>query len=144
MENTTTNTLESVDTQQQPLDKTDIPNMKVKISDYGYSQAGLHQGDANSLIIHLGWIKEGHIVDEGFSEQEHLLGKKKAEANIQVKEDEKTKLGSEKKTLEDVIIPATKREIDNTKEDIKQVKIDIAEKELKVTISQYVLLPMQH
>ncbi len=131
MENTTTNTLESVDTQQQPLDKTDIPNRKVKISDYGYSQAGLHQGDANSLIIHLGWIKEGHIVDEGFSEQEHLLGKKKAEANIQVKEEEKTKLESEKKTIEDVKIPASKREIDDTKEDIKQVKIDIAEKRIK-------------
>ena len=88
-----TNTPTSIiDVQEQPNESPDTSIKKVKISEYGYSQAGLHQGDATSLTAHLGWIKEGHIVDEGFSEQENLLGKKKAEKSIHEKEGEKIKL----------------------------------------------------
>lgn len=104
---------------------------KVKIPDYAFIQAGLHRGDPKSLTAHLGWIKEGHIVDEGFSEQEHLLGKKKAEINIQDKEAEKLKLESERLTINEVKIPAAKTCVDETKEEIKQVKIDCAEKRIK-------------
>ena len=127
-----TNTPTSIiDVQEQPNESPDTSIKKVKISEYGYSQAGLHQGDATSLTAHLGWIKEGHIVDEGFSEQENLLGKKKAENSIQEKEGEKIKLEGEKQTVDEVKIPAAKNQIEETKEEIKQVKINLAENRIK-------------
>jgi hypothetical protein len=104
---------------------------KVKIPDYAFVQAGLHKGDPESLTAHLSSIKEGHIVDEGFSEQEHLLSKKKVEINIQDKEAEKVKLENEQLTINEVKIPAAKTLVDETKEEIKQVKIDCAEKRIK-------------
>ena len=104
---------------------------KVIIHDYAFKQAGLHQGDATSLTAHLISIKEGHIVDEGFSEQEHLLGKKKVETSIQEKESEKIKLEAENGSVNEVKIPATKSLVEETKEEIKQVKINVAENRIK-------------
>jgi len=132
METPTTNAPEPMnDVQEQPNQNPDTSIKKVRISDYGYSQAGLHQGDATSLTAHLGYIKEGHIVDEGFSEHENLLGKKKVETSIQEKEQEKIKLESEKQTVDEVKIPAAKNLVEETKEEIQQVKINIAEDRIK-------------
>lgn len=132
MENTTTsNTVLQNESKEQQNESSNTSIRKVKIPDYAFIQAGLHKGDSKSLTAHLGWIKEGHIVDEGFSEQEHLLGKKKAEINIQDKESEKIKLENEQQTVNEVKIPAARKQVEETTEEIKQVKLDCAEKRIK-------------
>jgi hypothetical protein len=132
MENNITNAVTSInETREQTNESSNSSIRKVKIPDYAFKQAGYHGGDAKSLIAHLHGIKEGHIVDEGYSDQEHLLGKKKVEDNIQQKEAERLKLESEEQTLNELKIPAAKSEINETKEEIKQVKIDCAEKRIK-------------
>ena len=132
MENITTLTLEPVTgAQPQTIEGVGNQTKKVNISDYAYKQAGLHLGDANSLTTYLGWIKEGHIIDEGFSEQENLLTKKKVVSAIQEKECEKAKLDSEKVTITDVKIPAAKNEVNETKGEIDQVKLDIEDGRIK-------------
>jgi hypothetical protein len=103
---------------------------RVKIHDYAYKTAGLNEGNPASLKANLQWITEGHIVDEGYSEQEHLLGKKKVENSIRDKELEKQKFESEKETAENVKIPAVKEQMKETKEEIQQVKIDSADKKI--------------
>lgn len=112
------------------ISNSDSNPKKVKIHDYGYETAGLNRGEPFALKAHLGWIKEGHIVDEGYSEQEQLLGKKKVESNIREKEQERQSKESEKETIEGIKIPSAKEQIEETKEEIKQVKIDSVEKRI--------------
>ena len=130
-----TNTPNSADFSNEDYEKqnenSNTSIKKVIIPEYAYAQAGLHQGDSTSLIAHLVSIKEGHLVDESFSEQEHLLGKKKAENSIQEKESEKIKLEADKNSVNDVKIPAAKNLIDETKEEIKLVNINVAENRIK-------------
>ena len=130
MENNTTN-VGAVSNDLNAQSNENSPMKKVKIPDYAFKQAGYHGGDAHSLIAHLHWIKEGHIVDEGYSDQEHLLGKKKAEEQIQQKQADKLRIESEEQTINELKIPAAKILVDETNEEIKQVKIDCAEKRIK-------------
>ncbi len=56
---------------------------KVKsFRDYAYEQAGLNKGESFSLKVFLQWIKEGHIVDESYNENEHNQLKKQIENRI--------------------------------------------------------------
>ena len=61
-------------------------------TDYAFRKAGLNNGDSYSLLTHLNWIKDGHLIDEGFNAQEHLLRKKKIEGQLDEKVDEKTRM----------------------------------------------------
>ena len=50
---------------------------KVKsFRDYAYEQAGLNKGESFSLKVYLQWIKEGHIVDDTYNENDQNLLKK--------------------------------------------------------------------
>lgn len=56
---------------------------KVKsFRDYAYEQAGLNKGESFSLKVFLQWIKEGHIVDESYNENEHNQLKKQIENRV--------------------------------------------------------------
>ena len=61
-------------------------------NDFGFDKAGKNSGDSISLKAHLGWIKDGHIVDDGYNENQQQLLKKQSENNIVSKEADKNKI----------------------------------------------------
>ncbi|MEY4875195.1 MAG: hypothetical protein RL708_344 [Bacteroidota bacterium] len=105
-------------------------SQKIRLSDYAFIQAGYNRGAAKSFVTHLEWIKEGHIADEGFSEQEHTLRKKKIENNIQTKDSERFKVEGEKQTIIEIKIPSIQNIINDIKDEIKQIKIDAIDKKI--------------
>ena len=98
--------------------------------DFGFIRAGQNSGDSFSLINHLNWIKDGHIVDESFNEKEDSLLRQQAENKILEKIQEKEKTEGEKRTTTEVLIPAIESKIKDINEDIKQTKIDLAENKI--------------
>jgi hypothetical protein len=100
---------------------------KVKsFRDYAYEQAGLNRGESFSLKVYLQWIKEGHIVDDTYNENDQNLLKKQVENKILTKEEEKSVVCSEKSTLVEVTKPAIQSRIKGLNTEIEQTKIDLA------------------
>jgi hypothetical protein len=100
-------------------------------TDYAFRKAGLNNGDSYSLLTHLNWIKDGHLIDEGFNAQDHLLRKKKIEGQIDEKVDEKTRVEFETETATNVLRPDLEFKIKETESEIQQVKIDLANNKLE-------------
>ena len=100
-------------------------------TDYAFRKAGLNNGDSYSLLTHLNWIKDGHLIDEGFNAQEHLLRKKKIEGQLDEKVDEKTKMEFENETALKVSKPDLEDKIKETESEIQQVKIDLANNKIE-------------
>ncbi|WP_223302322.1 hypothetical protein [Flavobacterium branchiophilum] len=105
---------------------------KVKsFRDYAYEQAGLNKGESFSLKVFLQWIKEGHIVDESYNENEHNQLKKQIENRILTKSEEKNSVFCEKNTLLEVSKPAIQTKIKELQTEVEQTKIDLENKSLQ-------------
>ena len=100
-------------------------------TDYAFRKAGLNNGDSYSLLTHLNWIKDGHLIDEGFNAQDHLLRKRKIEGQIDEKVDEKTKIEYETESAINVSKPDLESKIKETESEIQQLKIDLAHNKLE-------------
>ena len=100
-------------------------------TDYAFRKAGLNNGDPYSLLTHLNWIKDGHLIDEGFNAQEHLLSKKKIEGQLDEKVDEKTRIEFEKETALNVTKADLENKIKETESEIQQVKIDLVNNKIE-------------
>ena len=94
-------------------------------SDYGHGKAGKNGGDATAFKIFLSWIKDGYVVDENYNEKEATEKRKEIEGQIEDKKDEKEKVNSEKRDVEDVQIPDNKRKRAGLENDIAQVHTDL-------------------
>ena len=95
--------------------------------EYAFEKAGLNRGEHIALKANLQWIKDGHIVDETFNENEQHLLKLQAENKIILKEAEKEKIDGEKRTALEVGKPSLERKIKDLNDEIQQTKIDLAE-----------------
>ncbi|TRX01398.1 hypothetical protein FNW10_16000 [Flavobacterium gawalongense] len=95
--------------------------------EYAFEKAGLNRGDYLSLKTYLKWIKDGHLVDETYDENEQLLLKQQVKNKISTKEDEKEKLEGEKRTAVEVAKPSIEKKIKELNDEIQQTKIDLAE-----------------
>ena len=104
---------------------------KVKnFTDYAFRKAGLNNGDPFSLMTHLTWIKDGHLIEEGHNSQEQSLRKRNIESQIEDKLDEKTKLEHEADGALTINKPDLQTKIKEHESDIQQVKIDLANDKL--------------
>jgi len=117
------------DSQQQPGEQNKVAE-RINVHNYAYQASGKNGGDPAAFKAYLEYVKEGHLVDESYSENEQLIGRQKMEANIQEKEQERQLKEGEKDAIEEIKIPAVKEQIEETKGEIKQVKIDSVEKRI--------------
>jgi len=95
--------------------------------EYAFEKAGLNRGDYLSLKTYLKWVKDGHLVDETYNENEQHLLKQQVKNKIVEKEEEKEKIVGEKKTAIEVSIPAIDKKIKELNDEIQQTRIDLAE-----------------
>lgn len=122
----------SVQTEETIVDPQGNIIRRVKnFTDYAFRKAGLNNGDPYSLLTHLNWIKDGHLIDEGFNAQEHLLRKKKIEGQLDEKVDEKTRIEFEKETALNVTKADLENKIKETESEIQQVKIDLVNNKIE-------------
>lgn len=120
-----TNMKTSLDSSLPPENQAEIPNTtKVKLSDYGFEQAGINRGDPTALENNLFEIKEGHIVDITYSETEHLKRKSLIEDQIAERNGKKIELEQQEKNIREVLIPEKEQKIGELKSEIKKTKED--------------------
>lgn len=125
----TENTVQAEETIVDP--KGNIIRRVKNFTDYAFRKAGLNNGDSYSLLTHLNWIKDGHLIDEGFNAQDHLLRKRKIEGQIDEKVEEKIKIEFETETAINVSKPDLESKIKETESEIQQVKIDLANNKIE-------------
>lgn len=94
-------------------------------NDFGFDKAGKNAGDFISLKVHLGWIKDGHIVEDGYDENEQHLLKNQLENKIVAKEEDKNAIDGEKRAASEVAKPAIEKKIKELTDEIQQTKIDL-------------------
>ena len=99
--------------------------------EYAFEKAGLNRGDYLSLKTYLKWIKDGHLVDETYNENEQLLLKQQVKNKITAKEDEKEKLAGEKRTAVEVTKPSVEKKIKELNDEIQQTRIDLADNKVQ-------------
>lgn len=86
---------EVVSTTNENLQQQIATNAKQKVervksfNDFGFDRAGKNAGDFISLKAYLGWIKDGHIIEDGYNENEQHLLKNQLENKIVAKEENK-------------------------------------------------------
>nr|WP_314896935.1 hypothetical protein [uncultured Flavobacterium sp.] len=99
--------------------------------EYAFEKAGLNRGDYLSLKTYLKWIKDGHLVDETYNENEQHLLKQQVKNKITTKEDEKEKLAGEKRTAVEVTKPSVEKKIKELNDEIQQTRIDLADNKVQ-------------
>lgn len=111
-----------------------VPKINTKIiervksfSSYAFEKAGLNKGDSISLKTYLKWIKDGHLVEETYDENEQTLLKQQVEKKISDTTNDKFKVEGEKRTATEVVKPSIERKIKELNEDIQQTKMDLLE-----------------
>lgn len=109
---------------------------KVKLSDFGFEQAGLNLGDEKALYNFLHSIKEGHIIEVTSKESDHLRRKLTIE-NIM---DEKMKQITDKqlvsKNISTVLIPDKLQQIKEKENEIKKIETDRIKGRLNADFNQ--------
>jgi hypothetical protein len=99
--------------------------------EYAFEHAGLNRGSHLSLKTYLKWIKDGHLVDETYNENEEHLLKQQVKNKIIVKDEEKEKIDGEKRTAVEVSKPSIEKKIKDLNDEIQQTKIDLAENKVE-------------
>jgi hypothetical protein len=97
------------------------------LKDWGYTEAGLNQGDPMAFENRLRWIKAGHVVDESYDVDEEHRRKKQLEAEMTLKEGEKNGKEKDQQHIKEVIIPDKENQIKLQESSIEQKQILIAE-----------------
>ncbi len=97
------------------------------LKDWGYTEAGLNQGDPMAFENRLRWIKAGHVVDESYDVDEELRRKKQLEAEMTLKEGEKNGKEKDQQHIKEVIIPDKENQIKLQESSIEQKQILMAE-----------------
>ncbi len=97
------------------------------LKDWGYTEAGLNQGDPMAFENRLRWIKAGHVVDESYDVDEELRRKKQLETEMTLKEGEKNGKEKDQQHIKEVIIPDKENQIKLQKISIEQKQILMAE-----------------
>jgi hypothetical protein len=99
--------------------------------EYAFEKAGLNRGDFLSLKTYLKWIKDGHLVDGTYNENEQIILKEQARKKINTKEEERDKLHGEKRTMVEVSKPAIDKKIKDLNDEIQQTKIDLVDNKVQ-------------
>lgn len=128
----TLKTVRNLDSQesQNSLNEGKVKRVK-SFSNYGYNKSGLNNGDATTLKTYLSWIKDGFVVDENYNEKEENEKRKSIESEIEEKKDEKEKVISDRKVIEDVQIPNKKVEIKKLNDNIAEIQNQLDNKMLE-------------
>ncbi len=127
-------TVETVTDNLQKQINTDATKKVEKVKsfrEYAFEKAGLNRGEHLSLKTYLKWIKDGHLVDETYNENEQHLLKQQVENKILTKEDEKEKVDGEKRTAVEITKPSIELKIKDLNDEIQQTKIDLADNKVQ-------------
>jgi len=106
------------------LSKQKVERVK-SFREYAFEKAGLNRGDYLSLKANLQWIKDGHLVDETYNENEEQLLKQQVRNKIVSKEHEKEKIEGEKRIAVEVSKPSIEKKIKELTDEVQQTKIDL-------------------
>lgn len=96
-------------------------------SSYAFEKAGLNKGDAISLKTYLQWIKDGHLVEDTYDENEQTILKQQVEKKISDTTSDKLKIEGDKRRACEVSKPTILGKIKELTDEIQQTKIDLAE-----------------
>lgn len=99
--------------------------------EYAFEHAGLNRGSHLSLKSYLKWIKDGHLVDETYNENEQHLLKQQAQIKIIDKENEREKVDGDKRTAVEVSKPFIEKKIKELNDEIQQTKIDLIDNKVQ-------------
>jgi hypothetical protein len=106
---------------------TNNSNTKRKLlKEWGFEQAGLNRGDSIALESHLRWIKEGHLVDESYQEEEENTRKSIVENQISEKEKDKTSKNQDIDHIKNVLIDDKETQKKSLTKDIEEKRILLA------------------
>lgn len=118
----------STETVSEQKEFTSPKSPEVKpLKDWGFSEAGLNQGDTIAFENRLRWIKAGHVVDESYDIDEELRRKKQLEAEVVTKTSEKNGKEKDQQHIKEVLIIDKENQVKRYKDNIEQKKIQMAE-----------------
>lgn len=120
--------------------KSATPERK-SIKELGFEQAGINKGDPIALEAYLRWIREGHLVDESYTEEERNRREEAIQAEILEKEKQKSDKEISIAHINETSIPSKEAEIKQKLEDINRKKIDLTEGKVKsqFNLSRYLI-----
>jgi hypothetical protein len=102
-------------------------NTKRKLlKEWGFEQAGLNRGDSTALESHLRWIKEGHLVDESYQEEEESTRKSNVLDQISEKDKDKTSKSQDIDYIQNVLIDDKENQKKLLLKDIEDKRIQLA------------------
>ena len=101
------------------------------LKDWGFSEAGLNQGDTIAFENRLRWIKAGHVVDESYDVDEELRRKKQLEAEMVTKASEKNGKEKDLQHIKEVVIVDKENQVKQHKDNIEMKKIQMAEGKIR-------------
>jgi hypothetical protein len=117
---------ETLEVQNDNLSTQKVERVK-SFRKYAFEKAGLNRGDFLSLKTYLKWIKDGHLVDETYNENEQHFLKEQVKNNIVSKEENRVQVDGEKRTAVEVSKPSIEKKIKDLNDEIQQTRIDLAE-----------------
>lgn len=97
------------------------------LKDWGYSEAGLNQGDPIAFENKLRWIAAGHVVDESYDVDEELRRKKQLEEKVTSTEAEKNGKQKDQEHIKEVLIVDKEGQLKKHHNVIEEKKIQLAE-----------------
>jgi hypothetical protein len=122
------------------LSKQKVERVK-SFREYAFEKAGLNRGDYLSLKANLQWIKDGHLVDETYNENEEQLLKQQVRNKIVSKEHEKEKIEGEKRIAVEVSKPSIEKKIKELTDEVQQTKIDLENNKILMGVWIYLENP---
>jgi hypothetical protein len=120
---------ENLQTQVDSLSTQRIERVK-NFREYAFEKAGLNRGNYLSLKTHLKWIKDGHLVDETYNENDQHLLKQQVKNKITAKDEEKEKVDGAKRTAVEVAKPCIEKRIKDLNDEIQQTRLDLEDNKI--------------
>ena len=106
-------------------DNSNVNSIRVNLQDYGYSQAGKHDGNPSALKNHLDMIRSGQIIDENSNEEKYSKIREEIDENITGLKVEISNCESDIRNVNDAKIPSVDSWVKNLNEEIDEVDLNI-------------------
>lgn len=103
--------------------------VKVNLTDYGYKQAGRHDGNPDALRNHMDMIRSGQIIDENSNEEKHRKLREEMDAKILDQKHALADKEGEIRKVKESLIPGVENAIKNASEEMNRVELEYLKKE---------------
>ena len=111
--------------------KTNSHTVIQSLKEWGFQEAGLNQGNQHAFESRLRWIRDGHVVDSMYDENDEIKQLERIKKEIEGQEHELNSLEHREKHIRETEIPHKEAQIRAFNDDIDERKIRIKEGKVK-------------